>query len=76
MQTVFANTLVQIAKEKGLKIVYINKDADTEVEQFFKSLGREFDDENVEYKKTIENIMQEYNLSWNNAVDFYNSECI
>ena len=38
MQTAFANILVWLAENRGMTIVYINNNADTEVEKFFKNM--------------------------------------
>jgi len=35
MQTAFANILVLIARANGMKDLYIDKNADVEVEEFF-----------------------------------------
>jgi hypothetical protein len=36
MQTAFANTLVRLAEDEGMKVHYINENADTEVPKFLK----------------------------------------
>ena len=40
MQTAFANILVLIARANGMKDLYIDKNADEEVEQFFELIER------------------------------------
>ena len=35
MQTAFANILVWLAESRGMKVLYINKDADEQVQEFF-----------------------------------------
>lgn len=39
MQTAFAHILVWLAENQGMKVLYINEDADNEIEQFFKLAG-------------------------------------
>ncbi len=39
MQTQFANILVHYAESIGVKVLYIDKNADEEVEQFFTLMG-------------------------------------
>lgn len=36
MQTTFANVIARFAESKGMKVLYIDENADEEVEQFFK----------------------------------------
>ena len=39
MQTAFAHTLVWLAKDRGMKVLYIDKDADEQVQEFFELNG-------------------------------------
>ena len=39
MQTAFANYMALLAESLGIKTLYIDKDADSEVEEFFKLMG-------------------------------------